>query len=295
MNLDRVGTLIGKELREFRASPNARAAGASCCSSSAPLLPFLILVVVLPWVTGESLTSDKTLQQVVRWRAQPDLPGLAALDASGGDRVVPLAAVPAALSHRADRRRRLARRLFRRRREAGTDAGAAADDADCRRRSSSSRRCWRRSCRRSSSRRSALCRYSSRWSRVVRRRRRCCGRCSSLRTRCSCSASSDRSARWRRCRRRSPCRRASSDPRSAQQVAVLLVLPLVVHAGRPDRRRRSSSRSACCSLRVPRDDRGLDPADPAERRALRARNHPDALEIRAASLSIPNSQRPTPN
>jgi ABC-2 type transport system permease protein len=76
VNLDHIWTLIGKELREFRASPAALAPVVllvAVCTA----LPFLVVVVV-PRLTGQSLTSDKTFQQaitLVRQRA----PELAAL------------------------------------------------------------------------------------------------------------------------------------------------------------------------------------------------------------------------
>jgi ABC-2 type transport system permease protein len=76
MNVDRIATLIGKELREFRASPAALVPVVLLvvvCTA----LPFMV-VVVLPWATGESLTSDRTLQQVVAL-ANKGTPDLAAL------------------------------------------------------------------------------------------------------------------------------------------------------------------------------------------------------------------------
>lgn len=76
MNVDRITTLIGKELREFRASPAALVPVVLLIVVST-VLPFLV-VMVLPWATGQTLTSDTTLQQVltlVRQRA----PELAAL------------------------------------------------------------------------------------------------------------------------------------------------------------------------------------------------------------------------
>lgn len=78
MKFDRVAALVGKELREFRASPNAVLPVAILMLVSM-LLPFLILYL-LPRLTGESLTSDRSLQQVVL-AARSYLPGLAALDA----------------------------------------------------------------------------------------------------------------------------------------------------------------------------------------------------------------------
>jgi ABC-2 type transport system permease protein len=68
MNARRLVTLIGKELRELRASPSA-------------LLPVVVLLVlcvalpivlliVVPSVTGESLTSDRTIREVVATASQ---------------------------------------------------------------------------------------------------------------------------------------------------------------------------------------------------------------------------------
>ena len=78
MKADRVAALVGKELREFRASPTAVLPVAILMIVSM-LLPFLILYLV-PRMTGQSLTSDKSLQQVVT-AARAHLPGLAPLDA----------------------------------------------------------------------------------------------------------------------------------------------------------------------------------------------------------------------
>jgi ABC-2 type transport system permease protein len=63
VSLGRIATLIGKELREFRASPTALAPVALLmvmCTA----VPF-VLVVIVPWATGQSLTSDKAIQLVV--------------------------------------------------------------------------------------------------------------------------------------------------------------------------------------------------------------------------------------
>ena len=76
MNLDRVWTLMGKELREFRASP-AALAPVVLLVVVCTVLPFLI-VVVIPWGTGQSLTADKTFQQVLTL-ARQRTPELAAL------------------------------------------------------------------------------------------------------------------------------------------------------------------------------------------------------------------------
>jgi ABC-2 type transport system permease protein len=75
VNLDRIWTLMGKELREFRASPAALAPVVLLvvvCTA----LPFLI-VVVIPRLTGQSLTSDKMFQQVLAL-ARQRMPELAA-------------------------------------------------------------------------------------------------------------------------------------------------------------------------------------------------------------------------
>ena len=76
MNLDRITTLMGKELREFRASPTALIP-VVLLVVVCTVLPFLI-VVVLPWATGQSLTSDKTFEQVLALARQrtPDLAAL---------------------------------------------------------------------------------------------------------------------------------------------------------------------------------------------------------------------------
>jgi ABC-2 type transport system permease protein len=67
---------MGKELREFRSSPAAVlpvVALVLLCT----LLPFVV-VFIIPRVTGESLASDRTIQQVIAF-AQKTLPGLAGL------------------------------------------------------------------------------------------------------------------------------------------------------------------------------------------------------------------------
>jgi ABC-2 type transport system permease protein len=76
MNLGRVRTLMGKELREFRASP-AALVPVVLLIVVCTVLPFLI-VVLLPWATGQALTSDRTLQQVMTL-ARQRTPELAAL------------------------------------------------------------------------------------------------------------------------------------------------------------------------------------------------------------------------
>ena len=76
MNLERITTLMGKELREFRASPAVLAPVVLLIVVGA-VLPFLV-VVIIPRVTGQSLTADKTFQQVLAL-ARQRTPGLAAL------------------------------------------------------------------------------------------------------------------------------------------------------------------------------------------------------------------------
>jgi ABC-2 type transport system permease protein len=63
VNLERIRILMGKELREFRASP-AALAPVVLLVVVCTVLPFLV-VVVIPWFTGQSLTSDKTFLQVL--------------------------------------------------------------------------------------------------------------------------------------------------------------------------------------------------------------------------------------
>jgi ABC-2 type transport system permease protein len=83
VKLDRVAALVGKELREFRASPTA-VLPVAILMIVAMLLPFLILYLI-PRMTGQSLTSDRSLQEVVA-AARTHLPGLAALDAEDATR-----------------------------------------------------------------------------------------------------------------------------------------------------------------------------------------------------------------
>jgi len=76
VNRQRITALIGKELREFRSSPAAVlpvVALVILCT----LLPFFV-VVVIPKVTGESLGQDRTIAQVVAL-ASRRMPGLATL------------------------------------------------------------------------------------------------------------------------------------------------------------------------------------------------------------------------
>jgi ABC-2 type transport system permease protein len=76
MNVDRVRTLVGKELREFRASPSA-IVPVLIVVALATLLPILV-VIVIPRTTGQSLATDRGLQPIVA-RAARAMPALAAL------------------------------------------------------------------------------------------------------------------------------------------------------------------------------------------------------------------------
>ena len=78
MRIDRVTTLMGKELREFRASPT-QLVPVVVLVAICTVLPFVVIVLV-PRLTGQTLTSDKTFQQVLsiaRLR-MPELAGLPA-------------------------------------------------------------------------------------------------------------------------------------------------------------------------------------------------------------------------
>jgi ABC-2 type transport system permease protein len=76
MNRARVMTLIGKELREFRANPAAilpvLLVGALCT-----VLPFVV-VIVIPKVIGQPMATDHNLQRIIDM-ARPRSPELAAL------------------------------------------------------------------------------------------------------------------------------------------------------------------------------------------------------------------------
>ena len=76
MNVDRVWTLTGKELRELRASPSSLAP-VVLLIAVCTVLPFL-LIVILPRLTGQALTGDKTLQGVLAL-ARSRTPDLAAM------------------------------------------------------------------------------------------------------------------------------------------------------------------------------------------------------------------------
>lgn len=74
----RIRTLIGKELQEFRSNP-AAVLPVVVLVAVCVTLPFFVLVVI-PRVTGESLASDRTIQAVVALaaRTQPELARLPA-------------------------------------------------------------------------------------------------------------------------------------------------------------------------------------------------------------------------
>jgi ABC-2 type transport system permease protein len=78
MNVFRIRTLIGKELREFRSNP-AAVLPVVILVVVCVALPFLVLVVI-PRVTGESLGADRTIRSVVALaaRTQPHLARLPA-------------------------------------------------------------------------------------------------------------------------------------------------------------------------------------------------------------------------
>ena len=63
MNADRISALIGKELREFRASPG-QLVPVVLLIAVATAVPFAVTVLV-PWGTGKALTSDRTFLQVI--------------------------------------------------------------------------------------------------------------------------------------------------------------------------------------------------------------------------------------
>ena len=86
MHLTRVTTLIGKELREFRASPSAILPVAIVVIVTLAV-PFLMLILV-PALTGEDLTADPVIAKAVGFAAQY-MPALGALP--------PMAAVQAFL------------------------------------------------------------------------------------------------------------------------------------------------------------------------------------------------------
>ena len=76
MNIARIRTLIGKELREFRSNP-AAVLPVVILVIVCVALPFVVLVVI-PRITGESLAADRTIRSVVALAAltQPHLAAL---------------------------------------------------------------------------------------------------------------------------------------------------------------------------------------------------------------------------
>jgi ABC-2 type transport system permease protein len=73
VRLDRITTLMGKELREFRASPTVLIP-VVLLIVVCTVLPFVVVVAV-PWGTGAPLTSDQTFLKVITLARQrtPDL------------------------------------------------------------------------------------------------------------------------------------------------------------------------------------------------------------------------------
>lgn len=84
MSVDRVRTLMGKELREFRASPT-QIIPVVLLIVVCTVLPFVVIIVA-PWATGQTLTSDKTFQQILSV-ARLRLPELATLPMEAAARV----------------------------------------------------------------------------------------------------------------------------------------------------------------------------------------------------------------
>jgi ABC-2 type transport system permease protein len=76
VNLDRVAAMIGKELRELRASPGTLVPVAVLLIPSV-MLPLLILSLI-PKISGERLSADEEIRQIVELTAQSQ-PALAAL------------------------------------------------------------------------------------------------------------------------------------------------------------------------------------------------------------------------
>jgi len=76
VNRDRIAALIGKELREFRANPSA-IAPVVLVILVCLALPFVVLVLI-PHLTGESLAADPVLRKAVSFAALyvPSLAGL---------------------------------------------------------------------------------------------------------------------------------------------------------------------------------------------------------------------------
>ena len=80
MSVDRIGALIGKELREFRSSP-AAIVPVVLVVVLCTTLPFLI-VVLIPTLTGQPITSDRVILQIVA-AARTRTPALASLPPLG--------------------------------------------------------------------------------------------------------------------------------------------------------------------------------------------------------------------
>jgi ABC-2 type transport system permease protein len=76
MNRARVMTLIGKELREFRANP-AAILPVVLVVALCTLVPFIVVIVV-PKVIGQSMATDHDLQRIIE-AARQRMPGLAGL------------------------------------------------------------------------------------------------------------------------------------------------------------------------------------------------------------------------
>jgi ABC-2 type transport system permease protein len=76
MNQGRVATLIGKELREFRANP-AAILPVVLVVVLCTLVPFVVVLIV-PKMTGQSIATDRELQRIIE-RALDRMPGLAGL------------------------------------------------------------------------------------------------------------------------------------------------------------------------------------------------------------------------
>jgi ABC-2 type transport system permease protein len=73
MNTHRIATLIGKELREFRANPSA-VLPVAIVSGVCIALPFIVIIFI-PSFTGESLAEDRSMREIVA----TVLPGLSSL------------------------------------------------------------------------------------------------------------------------------------------------------------------------------------------------------------------------
>jgi len=76
VNADRIAVLIGKELREFRANP-AAVIPVLLLIVVCTFMPFVVVYVV-PLLTGQSIATDRSLEQVIA-AARVNIPGLADL------------------------------------------------------------------------------------------------------------------------------------------------------------------------------------------------------------------------